>query len=320
MSNTSEIILITGGTGFAGSHLVERLLTSHSPETIHITHATEVSSDMKSQLPDTSFHQLDMRNREATEQVLISVKPTQIYHLASIATAAGSFENSREVLFNNIELQLNLLESIKLHCPTARVLIVGSADGYGLSLSDSEVPIAENHPLRPVNPYGVSKITQEMLAYAYGQSWKLNLLLVRPFNHIGERQTGDFAVASFARQITAVERGEQPSIKVGSLEGVRDFTDVKDMVRAYEVVMEKGAVLEPYNIGSGVGISMQKVLDELKSLSTKEVPIEVDQQRIRPLDIPVIIANNEKVKALGWNTEIPLHETLQRVLAYWRTQ
>jgi GDP-4-dehydro-6-deoxy-D-mannose reductase len=275
---------------------------------------------MKSQLPETSFHQLDMRNREATELVLQLVKPTQIYHLASIATAAGSFENSREVLFNNIELQLNLLESIKQNCPTARVLIVGSADGYGVSVSDSEVPIAENHPLRPINPYGVSKITQEMLAFAYGQSWKLNLLLVRPFNHIGERQTGDFAVASFARQIIAVERGEQPSIKVGSLEGVRDFTDVKDMVRAYEIVMEKGAVLKPYNIGSGVGVSMQKLLDELKSLATKDVPIEVDQQRIRPLDIPVIIANNEKVKALGWNTEIPLHETLQRVLAYWRTQ
>jgi GDP-4-dehydro-6-deoxy-D-mannose reductase len=159
-----------------------------------------------------------------------------------------------------------------------------------------------------------------MLAYAYGQSWKLNILLVRPFNHIGERQTGDFAVASFARQIVAVERGDQPSIKVGNLEGIRDFTDVKDMVKAYELVMEKGAILEPYNIGSGIGVSMQKLLDELRSLATKEVPVEVDPQRIRPLDIPVIIANNEKIKALGWNAEIPLTATLQRVLAYWRTQ
>lgn len=317
--NNSKI-LITGGTGFAGSHLVELLTESLPKDVVHVTYATHIPEEMKNQLPAENFHSLDMTDFAATEKLLQNLQPTQIYHLASIATAAGSFEHAQEVMSNNVKLQLNLLEVVKTHLKDTRILIVGSADGYGVSLSDNEIPVTEEHPFRPVNPYGVSKITQELLAYAYAQSWKLDVVIVRPFNHIGERQVGDFAVPAFAQQIVAIEKGEQDSLKVGNLEATRDFTDVKDMVKAYQLVMEKGKTLEVYNIGSGKGVTMQHLLDVMRQKAQKDIPVEVDQARLRPLDIPVIIANNDKVSALGWQPSIPIEETIERVLAYWRAQ
>lgn len=319
MNNADQTILITGGTGFAGWHLVEHLLTIVPAEQIHVTYITHIPEEAKGVLPEANFHKLDMTVYEDTEGLLKTLQPTQMYHLASIPTAAGSFEHAQEVLSNNINLQLHLLKILKEHLPSTRVLMVASADTYGTNKA-GEVPITEDHPLRPVNPYGVSKGTQELLSYAYGQAYNLPLLLVRPFNHIGERQMGDFAVPSFARQIVAVEKGEQPTIKVGNLEAVRDFTDVKDMVKAYALVMEKGVPLNPYNLGSGTGVKMQELMDMLISLSTTKITLETDPDKIRPLDIPEIIANNEKIRELGWKPEIPLKDTLERVLAYWRSQ
>jgi GDP-4-dehydro-6-deoxy-D-mannose reductase len=232
----------------------------------------------------------------------------------------NSFEKSKTAVLNNLGLQLNVLEALQKFSPHTRMLLIGSADGYGISESATEMPIAEDHPFRPVNPYGVSKIAQELLGYAYAKTWNLDIVRIRPFNHIGERQTVDFAIPSFAKQIVAIERGEQAALKVGNLEAVRDFTDVKDMVKAYYLLMEHGQSGDVYNAGSGVGKTMSEVVQLLCGFATAPITLETDETRIRALDIPVIIANNEKIKRLGWQPQIPLEQSLQRILDYWRAQ
>jgi GDP-4-dehydro-6-deoxy-D-mannose reductase len=314
----SEVILVTGGTGFAGSHLVE-LLVAESAGEVHVTQFSSSEKNSVQGLSEVVAHSVDLTNAAATEAVIEVIKPTQIYHLASFAYVGKSFEKGAEVLHNNVTLQFNLLNAVKKHAPDARILMVGSAEEYGMSVDSSELPITENHPFRPVNPYAVSKIAQDMLAYSYFQSYKMNIIRVRPFNHIGERQTGDFAVPAFARQIVAIERGQEKHLKVGNLTGIRDFTYVKDMVAAYKLVMEKGALGEVYNIGSGTGITMQQIVEELKALAKVPIQIEVDESLLRPLDIPVIVANNEKVTALGWHPKVSIQESLAKVVEYWRT-
>lgn len=317
---SSDTILITGGTGFAGSHLIEQLLQSNSAENIHATHVTEVPTEVLQLLPEKNFHEVDLTNDLATTELMNSVQPTQIYHLAAIASAGDSFEKGKQTMTNNIALQLTVLEAVKNIVPTAKLLSISSADGYGVSENEDEIPITESHPFRPVNPYAVSKVSQELLGYAYHQSYDLQVVTVRPFNHIGERQTPNFAVPAFAKQIVAIERGQQEKLLVGSLDGIRDFTDVKDVVRAYELVMNQGKPGEVYNIGRGQGCKMSEVVDKLVALSSADITIETDQSRVRPLDIPVIIANNEKISQLGWQPTISLDNSLQRVLEYWRSQ
>lgn len=310
-------ILITGGTGFAGSHLVTALKAAGEE---HIT-VTSFSGKLPEQpeFAGVTVYQLNMTDAEDTAELVQTVAPTHIYHLAAVAAVGKSFERGAELLHNNTQLQLNLLEAVRQHAPTARVLVIGSAEEYGTSVTESEIPITEDHPFRPVNPYGVSKVTQDLLAFAYYQSHDLQIVRVRPFNHIGTRQTSEFAIASFAEQIVAIERGRQQELHVGNLSGIRDFTDVKDMMRAYVLLMEKGHVGEVYNVGSGVGTSMQEIVDILVSMAEVTIPVVVDQERMRPLDIPRIIANNSKIVALGWQPEVSLKESLQQVVTYWRS-
>ncbi|PIY79493.1 MAG: GDP-mannose 4,6-dehydratase [Candidatus Pacebacteria bacterium CG_4_10_14_0_8_um_filter_43_12] len=313
--------LITGGTGFAGSHLIEYLLNQQlvNPELLHTTYYSDVPDYLAHRLPAQNFHKIDLTSIQATNQLLALIQPKFIYHLAAFASVGNSFEKSRQAVLNNISLQLNLLEAIQNQVHQARLLLIGSAESYGISQPD-ELPIKEDHPFRPVNPYGVSKLAQEMLGYAYAQSWQLDIVRVRPFNHIGERQTADFAIPSFAKQIVAIERGHQPTLKVGNLDAIRDFTDVKDMVKAYQLLVATGISGEVYNIGSGQGKTMKEVVELLCSLSTVSIHVEVDQSKLRPLDIPVVIANNERVRQLGWQPTISLLSSLQRVLEYWRAQ
>ncbi len=305
-------ILITGGTGFAGSHLIEALL-NEGYEDIYATSYGQVPSELKHLLPEHHFHQIDLTDATATTALIKEIQPDHIYHLASFAFVGESFARAGEVFQNNVTLQINLLDAVREHCPGARVLIVGSAEEYGISESPNELPINEEHPLRPVNPYAVSKVTQDLLGYSFGKSFNLQILRVRPFNHIGERQTTDFVVPAFISQVVAIENGKQDVLRVGNLNSVRDFTDVKDMVRAYITVMEKGLPLEVYNIGSGQGISMAELLEKIKALAKTEIIVEEDQSRMRPADIPEMVADPSKIKQLGWQPRISLDETIRRV-------
>ncbi|MBP7768237.1 GDP-mannose 4,6-dehydratase [Candidatus Woesebacteria bacterium] len=313
--NNEQVVLVTGGTGFAGSHLIPFLQKS-GYTTIHAT-GFSGKKPLVAGFESVQLHTVDLTDGPAVQALIQEVKPTQVYHLASFAFVGESFARGEALLHNNIILQYTLLEALAQYAPEARILTVGSAEVYGMS-NENEIPISEDHPFRPVNPYGVSKVSQDLLAFAYAASRKLQIVRVRPFNHIGARQTVDFAVPAFANQIVQIERGQQTSMRVGNLSGIRDFTDVEDIVRGYVLLMERGIVGEVYNLGSGVGTRMSDLVDQLIALSQLPVTLEIDQTRIRPLDIPVIIANNEKVSALGWQPTIPLETSLHTVLEYWR--
>ena len=313
-------VLITGASGFAGTHLVEALKQSANAKDMEIFGTVFNGSGVLAELlPQDHIIPLNLMDVEAVKSLFTTVNPDQIYHLASFAFVGQSFERGTELLTNNIELQEHVLEALLKYTPSARLLVIGSAEEYGLS-EQGESPIKEDHPFRPVNPYAVSKVAQDLLAYAFTVSHKLNIVRVRPFNHIGERQTTDFAIPAFAKQIIAIERGQQDSLSVGNLTGLRDFTDVKDMVRAYILLMEKGQVGEVYNIGSGTGVKMSEIVDKLIALSSVKIIVNQDEKRFRPLDIPEIIADASKIQSLGWKATIPLDETLKRILEYWRKQ
>lgn len=308
-------ILVTGASGFAGSHLIEALKAKRYTDIYGTVFGGTPFVD--SLLPKNQLLHVDLTNKQAIIDLIKTIKPDWIFHLASLSFVGESFDRAEEVLSNNTLLQLHMLEAVRQHAPQAKMLVIGSAEEYGVS-EQGELPMREDHPLRPINPYAVSKAAQDLLAYAYQVSYNLHLLRVRPFNHIGERQSPAFAVAAFAKQIVAIERGQQPTLKVGNLDGVRDFTDVKDMVRAYILVMEKGDEQQVYNIGSGVGVKMQAIVNRLIAHSSATITLETETSRLRPLDIPEIVCDNSTISALGWRPETSLEETLKRVLMYWR--
>lgn len=309
-------ILVTGATGFAGSHLVEALRENGDAEIFGTTFHASVHLPT-AQWDTSHLLEQDLTDRAGVDRLIQEVQPDQIYHLASFAFVGKSFERADELLQNNVRVQLHLLEAVRARAPRARILSIGSAEEYGFS-EPGEVPIRETHPLRPVNPYAVSKVTQEMLAIAYSKSFDMDIIRVRPFNHIGERQSPEFAIPAFVKQIVAIERGEQSALNVGLLTAVRDFTDVKDMVRAYITMMNSGVSGEVYNAGSGIGVSMAHVIELLKGMANREIPLAVDPSRLRPFDVPEIIANVEKLHALGWKQTFSLKDSLHRVLEFWR--
>jgi len=321
--SSAPIILITGGTGFAGSHLVE-LLLGLGQKNVHVTSFGSKNSYVHTLLQATQVHQVDLTNGQQLSTLLASLKPDQIYHLASFSQVGSSFDQAVKVLENNSVLQLNLLETVKQHAPQARLLIIGSAQEYDLSrpdlISGQKLAVDEAWPLGPNNPYGVSKVVQDLLSLAYHYSHNLKVIRVRPFNHIGERQTPGFVVADFAKQIAEIERGQPPIIKVGNLQTKRDFTDVKGMVQAYLLLMNKGQVGQVYNVGSGRSYSIEQVLESLLSLAKQEIKVEQDQTKYRPLDTAEIIADNKLITSLGWRPSISIQDTLSRVLDYWRKQ
>ena len=310
-------ILITGGTGFAGSHLVEALLEKGYIN-IHLTSYNGENQFLASLIGAENIHQLDLTNKQATANLIKDLQPTQIYHLAALAFVGKSFDQADRVLTNNINLQQNVLLAVRDFAKKSRLLVVGSAEEYGVSISPNELPCDESHVFRPINPYAVSKVTQDMLSYSYHISYGLDIVTVRPFNHIGERQSTDFAIPAFTKQIVAIERGEQKELNVGSLSAIRDFTDVKDMVTAYITVMNKGKSGEAYNIGSGIGLKMSEMVEKLSKLAKTEVSIVTDESRLRPHDIPKMIANSDKIKELGWKTTINIDTTLERIINWYR--
>ncbi len=308
-------ILVTGGTGFAGSHLIEELI-KQGYSNIYSTTFSAPDASSQTLSPDR-YVQVDLSNSEATNALFERVKPVWVFHLAAFAYVGKSFDKARELFSNNINLQLNVLDAVKQYVPQARILTIGSAEEYGMIDSNIE-KIDESVPLNPVNPYAVSKVTQDLLAQSYFLSYKLQIVRARPFNHIGTRQTSDFAIPAFAKQIVAVEKGEQQVLKVGSLDATRDFTSVQDVVRAYILLMEKGEVGQVYNIGSGSGIQIKTVVEKLISLSTTAITMETDPDRIRPLDAPGLIADNRKIRALGWEPTVPIDTELANVIEEWR--
>ena len=257
----------------------------------------------------------------ALKELFAAAKPDYVFHLAAQAFVPASWSDPWSTLENNIRGQLNvLLASIDLGT-MPRILVVGSADEYGM-VNPAELPIRETNLLRPNSPYAVSKVAQDMLGYQYYASHKLPVVRVRPFNHIGPGQSPSFVTSDFAKQIAEAEAGLHPPVmRVGNLEARRDFSDVRDIVRGYFLAISQGEAGEVYNLGSERSYSIGEVLETLLSASSIQMKVEPDAARLRPSDISVIVADCCKFRSrTGWRAEIPLEQSLQDILDYWRGQ
>jgi GDP-4-dehydro-6-deoxy-D-mannose reductase len=261
----------------------------------------------------------DLMDPFSTHKLIAAVRPDRIFHLAAQSHVPASWNAPAATIQDNVIGQVNLFEALREVGIDPLVQIAGSSEEYGMVYPD-EVPMKESNPLRPLSPYAVSKVTQEMLAYQYYQSYRIRSIVSRGFNHSGPRRGENFVDSSFARQIAQIERGKQePVIYVGDLSSKRDFTDVRDMVRAYWLLLEKGKPGDVYNIGSGNTRPMQDVLDLLLSFSKVDVEVRVDPARLRPSDVMILWADASKfMDATGWKPRIPYEQTLRDLLDYWR--
>jgi GDP-4-dehydro-6-deoxy-D-mannose reductase len=252
--------------------------------------------------------------------ILRSVKPDYIFHLAAQPLTSLSHKDPWHTLDINIHMQLNILEAVRQLELPCRVLVVGSSEVYGMVQPD-ELPVTEENPLRPMNPYGVSKVAQDMLGLQYWLSYGLETIRVRPFNHIGPRQRPGFVAPDFAKQVAEAEAGlRAPVIRVGSLDVARDFSDVRDVVRAYYLAVTRGEAGEVYNIGSGEARSIRSLLEGLLALSNIPLAYDEDAAQVRKVDVPSVQADYSKFnRQTGWTAEIPFEKSLSDILHYWRT-
>lgn len=264
-------------------------------------------------------HQVDLLEPVAVESLVREVKPQWVFHLAALSVPAASWNDPGGTIATNAIIQANLLTAALQVDPMPRVLVVGSGDEYGQPEGRNR-RLNEQSPLRPITPYGVSKVTQDLLALQYFLSRELPAIRVRPFNHAGPRQSPTFAIASFAQQIASIELGKQPpTLMVGNLDARRDFTDVRDIVRAYLLAIEKGEPGQVYNIGSGSAPTLREILEQLLAMTRAKINLEVDVTRKRTAEAPVYVSDARRFQRLtGWRPQISLKRTLRDTLDYWR--
>jgi len=312
-------VLITGFTGFVGSHLADYLVARGDAEVFGV-HRWRSRLENIEHLGDRVRRvECDVRDAAAVRRVLRDVRPDRIFHLAAQSYVPTSWLTPGETLGGNVLGQVNLFEAIRDLGLTPQVHIAGSSEEYGLVLPH-EVPIREESPLRPLSPYAVSKVAQDLLAYQYWKSYRLHVVRTRGFNHTGPRRGEVFVSSNFARQVAEIEKGHrEPVVRVGNLDSIRDFTDVRDMVRAYWLALERGEPGEVYNICSGRGYSARQVLDILLDLANVKVEVREDPARMRPSDVPLLVGDGSKFRSVtGWEPTIPFEVTLKDLLEHWR--
>ena len=304
--------LVTGATGFAGGHLVEHLLED-TPRVAAWGHAG--GRDLPGAAdPRVAWSAVDVTDREAVVRALDALRPSAIYHCAGVADVHGSWAASARALRVNVmgtDALVGAVERLALNVP---VLVTGSALVYGTSVN----ALTEDSPLAPSSPYGVSKLAQEMRAdLAPG-----HILLARPFNHAGPRQAAAYVTSSFARQIAEAEAGgREPVLSVGNLEARRDITDVRDTVRAYRLLVERGRPHQPYNVCRGEAYRVGDLLDSLIRQARVRIEVKTDPALLRPNDNPVVLGDASRLQRdTGWAPRIPIDDTLRDLLAYWRRQ
>jgi GDP-4-dehydro-6-deoxy-D-mannose reductase len=308
--------LVTGAGGFAGRHLLA-YLASNAGWTLYGSRHRLPERDGAA--GEVEWVAADLTVKDQAAALVDRVRPDYVFHLAAQSNVQQAFKDPEATLTNNVVGQLNLFDALREGAPQARVLVICSSEQYGL-VRPEHIPITEDTPFRPNNPYAVSKIAQDALALQYFLTYGQQIVRVRPFNHIGPGQTEHFVAAAFAMQVARIEAGlQEPVIYVGNLEAERDFTDVRDMVRAYHLAITMGEPGEVYNIGSGRGYSIQWLLDTLCSMSHVEVEVRQDPSRMRPSDIPTLVCDNTRFRRrTGWEPRIPLQQTLRDILEDWR--
>ncbi len=302
--------LVTGGSGFVGGHLIDAL-RKEGHEIVSVG-----TTAVKENIQGVDFRQLSLIDQKALEALIIEVKPERIIHLASASSVAFSWQEPVECFINNTNIFLNLVEVVrrlKLNC---RILSVGSSEEYGI-VKKEDLPLCETHVLSPLSPYAVARVAQEHLSKVYAAGYGLDIVCTRSFNHLGPGQSDRFVISSFVRQAVEVKRGKSKHISCGNVDIVRDLMDVRDVVRAYLCILDKGKRAEVYNVCSGKGIALREVLAKICQKTKIGNNFVQDPNLMRPIDSPVIVGNNEKLRNLGFQMSYDLDRSLEDLVAYW---
>lgn len=311
-------VFITGITGFAGSHLAEFCLNKEA-EVYGTIRWRSIRENIEHIEDKLRLIECDLRDSTSVKKALAESKPDFIFHLAAQSFVPTSWHAPAETLFTNILSQVNIFEAVRELGINPRIHLACSSEEYGL-VRENEIPIKEDSPLRPLSPYAVSKVTQDMLGYQYFMSYGMDIVRTRAFNHTGPRRGHVFVTSNFSKQIAEIEKGKkEPVIYVGNLNAKRDFSDVRDVVRAYWLSLEKGKKGEVYNIASGKAYTIKEMLGLVLSMSKVNVRTERDPSRMRPSDVDLLVGDASKIKkATGWKPEISFEKTLEDLLNYWR--
>lgn len=306
--------LIIGAAGFVGQYLAENLQTEYG---VKVT-ATKLPHE-NLEITDAEVFNLDILNKEEIVTLLFRVRPDYIFHLAAQSSVGISWKRPDLTIDINIKGSVYVMDAIRELYYKPKILLIGSGEEYG-HIKQGETPITEDNMIRPGNIYAATKVCQNMIGSIYAKAYDMDLMMVRAFNHIGPTQEPMFVVADFCKQVAEIEKGLRPPVMyVGNLSARRDFTDVRDVVRAYSLLIQKGTSGETYNVGSGQAISIQEILDRIIALSDREIKVEVDPNKLRPVDVPIIEADTTKLKtATGWKQTITLEQTIEETLNYWR--
>jgi len=314
-------VLITGVTGFAGSHLADYCLERGDVDLHGIIRWRSRTENIEHLEGRFQLHECDLRDAGSTRDVIERIRPDYIFHLAAQSFVPTSWRAPTESLTTNILGQLNIFEAVRKTGLDCRIQLACSSEEYGM-VYENEVPITEDNPLRPLSPYGVSKVAQDLLGYQYFKSYGTDIVRTRGFNHTGPRRGPVFVCSDFAKQIVDIEKGRRdPVIRVGNLEAKRDFSDVRDMVRAYYLALEKGKSGEVYNICSEKNWKVSEILDMLLALSTVKIDVQLDPERLRPSDVPILLGDCTKFKRdTGWKPTIAFEQTLADIMEFWRNR
>jgi len=310
--------MITGIAGFAGSHLAEHLLEA-GWEVSGIEPRGVSLDNLAGVIDRVRLEECDILDAGRLERALGKIKPEIIFHLAAIAFVPSADEAPDAALDVNVKGSLNLLQGCRKQLPSAGIVLAGSAEVYGV-VGPGELPLREKQDGVPANFYALTKLCTEQFALWFHRNYGTRVMILRPFNHIGPRQSPRFAISSFASQIADIEAGRrQPVLRVGNLDAKRDFMDVRDMARAYRLAAERLTPGGIYNVCSGRAISIREMLDKLLSLSAKEIEVRKDPERLRKSEVPVLVGDCSRFRnATGWKCDYPLDRTLGDILDYWR--
>ncbi len=313
-------LLVTGAGGFVGGHLADFLHSEHPEVEVHGVSLPQGSVAWRA-APGARMIEADLTDPAAARAVVEDVRPDRILHLAGQSSVHLSWLDPGGTLRANVLGIVHLLDAVRARGLRPAVVVVGSAEEYGPVRGD-EMPIREETPLRPASPYAVSKVAQGALALLYGPAGGLRVVLTRTFHHTGPGRGEAFAESSFARQIAEIEAGRrEPVLRVGNLEAVRDFADVRDVVRAYWMLLEKGEGGQVYNVCTGRGRRIRELLDVLLAASVARVEVRTDPERLRPSDVPAQVGDPARLRAAtGWEPRIPLERSLQDLLDDWRAR
>lgn len=317
----SSKYLITGAAGFVAGHLMEAIFKEKGAD-VHITALDIAEPNFEFITPEArknvNFIKVDLSDIKIIEKSLKDIRPCCFIHLAALSSVAQSWKEPVESFRNNMSIFLNILEAVRHTSPETRILSVGSSEQYGI-VEEKSLPLKEDSILNPISPYAVARVAQEQMSKIYASGYNLDIVMTRSFNHVGPRQSEKFVISGFAKQIAELLKGKrQPVIDVGNLNIVRDFTDVRDVVKAYNLLVEKGRSWQIYNVCSGVGRKLMECLDMLLEAAGVSCEVRVKDELLRPTDNPVIIGDNSKIRdEIGWEPKISFRQTLKDMLSYW---